>query len=132
MALELFTASYADFDPAWGVPVRTSVGSPKWWAGPPLEHIRRVTPYGVFGVIEDRDEYAAAYLDCLDAAGVDALHERFSSLSAKHGGAPLVLLCFEDLTNPHAWCHRQLLASWIEDRLGLVVPELARQPSLFG
>ena len=34
-----------------GVAVRTSVGSPSWWKGE-LEHIRRISPYGVFGQAE--------------------------------------------------------------------------------
>jgi hypothetical protein len=127
--LELFTARYADFEEAWGVPVRTSVGAPKFWSGPALEHIRRVSPYGLFD-LEDDEEFARRYLARLDAQGSTALESRFRQVSDRHGGRPLVFLCFEDIRV--TWCHRQLLAAWIERHMGLHVPELHRQGSLLG
>jgi hypothetical protein len=36
-------------------------------------------------------------------------------------GDEAVLLCFE---KPGDFCHRRLVASWIEDKLGLEVPEI--------
>ncbi len=35
-----------------------------------------------------------------------------------------MLLCFEDLRQPGVWCHRQIVAAWIEEHLGIKVPEL--------
>ena len=125
---QLYTASYSDFDPAWGVPVRTSVGEPKWWPEP-LAHLRRVAPYGLREVT-DQDEFARLYFERLDNAGPEAISDRLIALSATHQGRPLVLLCFEDLRRPGAWCHRRLLAAWIERNLCFAVPELTRQPSL--
>lgn len=37
----------------------------------------------------------------------------------------LVLLCYEDLSKPGAWCHRTMLGEWISQKLDLEVPELA-------
>jgi uncharacterized protein YeaO (DUF488 family) len=37
--------------------------------------------------------------------------------------APLVLLCFEDLSRPDAWCHRSLLAEWISQHTGETIRE---------
>lgn len=34
-----------------------------------------------------------------------------------------VLLCWEDLTRPEQWCHRRLVAEWLEEELGIAVPE---------
>jgi hypothetical protein len=74
------------------------VGRPRWRQGE-LEHIRRISPYGIFGVSEG-DEYERAYLGRLDRLDVTALAQRFDDLSAKHGGEALVLLCFERKRKP--------------------------------
>jgi len=129
---QLYTARYADFDRAWGVPVRTSVGAPKWWHGPPLEHLAEATPAPWMLDIEDPTRFARHFFGQLDRVGPERLSERFGQISASHGCRPLVVCCFEDVTRPGVWCHRQLLSSWIEDRLGVEVPELSRQPSLLG
>jgi hypothetical protein len=121
---DLATSYYAGFKPEMGAPVRTSVGTPKWWRGE-LEHIRRITPYGVFG-IEDPDEYKAAYVARLDRIDVADLAQRFEEISAKHGGRPLVLLCFESLTKPDQWCHRRIAADWLEEHGFGPVPEARR------
>jgi hypothetical protein len=42
------------------------------------------------------------------------------------GGTP-TLLCFEhadDVQSGTRWCHRHLAAQWLEDTLGITVPEL--------
>ena len=46
----------------------------------------------------------------------------------------LVLLCFEDLTQPGLKCHRRLFATWWHENTGEAVPELepdVRQDRLF-
>ena len=40
--------------------------------------------------------------------------------------APLVLLCFEDVSRPGAWCHRTVLGEWISQKLAVEVRELGR------
>ncbi|MHB8491188.1 MAG: hypothetical protein ACYDA6_03095 [Solirubrobacteraceae bacterium] len=40
------------------------------------------------------------------------------------GADELVLLCFEDITQPGVWCHRQIVAAFIEEQTGQVVEEL--------
>jgi hypothetical protein len=45
-----------------------------------------------------------------------------------------VCLCFEDLTKPGLWCHRQIFARWWTEETGEAVPELepdVRQEQLF-
>jgi hypothetical protein len=36
-----------------------------------------------------------------------------------------ILLCYEkaDGSNPHDWCHRHMVAKWIETKTGILVPE---------
>lgn len=126
--MELFTARYADYDPAWGVAVRTTVGTPRGWRYWPLEHIRRVTPYGLLH-IGNRDEFAERYIARLERTGAHAVEERLMAITDRHAGKPLWLCCFDDLTKPGAWCHRTLLGEWLEEKLGIEVIEI-NKPSL--
>lgn len=42
------------------------------------------------------------------------------------GGAEPVLLCWEDITKPGQWCHRRMVAEWLQDRLGIDIPEIGQ------
>lgn len=35
-----------------------------------------------------------------------------------------ILLCWEDGLTPEDWCHRRMAAHWIEEKLGVQVPEM--------
>ena len=43
------TGRYAKFRPDLGVPIRSTVGYPRFWRHGQLIHARDITPYGVFG-----------------------------------------------------------------------------------
>ena len=118
MTVALCTSYYAGYRPEYGVAVRTSVGSPRWWEGD-LEHIRRISPYGVFGEAEGA-EYERRYIERLDQIDLESLAQRFAEISARHDSRPLVLLCFE---RDPADCHRSMLARWLEARGFGPVPE---------
>ena len=59
----------------------------------------------------------------LEAIGLDAIVGRLGRIAEEAGGLPLVLLCYEDLTKPGQWCHREHLSSWLRER-GVEVREL--------
>ncbi len=40
------------------------------------------------------------------------------------GGRPAVLMCWEPPPPNRAWCHRALVSLWLQERLGLDVPEI--------
>ena len=69
---------------------------------PPLGCSRRKTP--LF------DQEYRKQLDALDAKQV-----------AEHLGPNAILLCWESF---NVRCHRRLVAEWLEEKLGIVVPEL--------
>lgn len=121
--MELFTARYAEYSPTHGVAVRTSVGVPKDWRHGRLEHVRRLTPYGLLHV-SDRAEFTRLYIARLERVGADAIYARLEGISDAHDCRPLVLCCFEDVRRPGVWCHRTILGAWLRDRLGIAVPEL--------
>jgi hypothetical protein len=124
---EWATASYRTWRPGDGVPIRTTVGECRWWRGPELEHVRAVTPYGVFGKelhpLDARVEYQHRLEERL-AKIVVAL----ADVARRHRGERLVLLCFEDVWAGEE-CHRRWLAEWMETRFWrLTVPELHEPP----
>lgn len=111
-----------------GIAVRTSVGYPKFWRGPPLEYARLCAPTGVWGQVEPGSmAYTEGYLKLLEGQAGDLAAE-LKGISRRHPGRPLVLLCF---CNIHAtrYCHRLDLAAWLEDRTGLEIPELSPRPN---
>lgn len=69
-----------------------------------------------------RGRFIRAYRKRLDKLGRDAAAQLLGSIPS--GGAGLVLLCYENLSEGDAWCHRRLLAEWLEAQLGISVPEL--------
>ena len=52
------------------------------------------------------------------------MQSRLAEVAREAGVDQLVLCCFERLTEPGAWCHRRILATWLEKRTGQVVEEL--------
>jgi uncharacterized protein (DUF488 family) len=70
------------------------------------------------------DEFTARYRERLDKTGTAKLWRVFHAISRKHGGARLVLMCFENVLAGEL-CHRRVWADWFEERTGQHVPELS-------
>lgn len=107
------------------VPVRTSVGVPRWlgWAKH-APQVRELTPYGIFDPAEPKpeDEYRGLYVARLEAIGVEQIGARLTEVHAEYL-RPLALLCFCDLHRGD-FCHRRIAAEWWEGQTGQAVPEL--------
>jgi hypothetical protein len=128
----IVTGRYAVWKPSHGVPIRTTVGSPRFWRGPPLVDGRRLAPWGLLDPELPTDVCRQRYEQRLDELG-DEVIELLERIAEDHDGERLVLLCFENVHRGE-FCHRRWLAEWIEDRYGIVVPELpegSQQPTLF-
>jgi hypothetical protein len=122
-AAPLVTGRYGKFNPDLGVPIRSTVGYPRFWRHGPLVHAKEITPYGVFGNRElDDSAQRIAYLARLQDLAVPAV-EFLAGVARQHPGQRLVVCCFEDV---HAGeeCHRRWFADWFESRYGIAVPEL--------
>lgn len=120
----LFTHRYQDFRPETGVPVRITIGAPRWTLPYKIHHIvREAAPArDYFG--SGKLEFTAAYRSQLDSHGADFFGPRFEEIALAAGDARLVLLCFEDLAKPGQWCHRSMFAQWWQERTGGRVREL--------
>lgn len=67
--------------------------------------------------------YSPRYWRLLDYYGPERIARELISISEEHGGRPLALLCYEDLTKPHR-CHRVVLSTWWYEATGWELPEL--------
>lgn len=122
--MRLATCSYGEFRPGMGVPVRISLGSPKWWATPPPANVWEITPRGWY-LNADDDTFTDAFVAQLDRYGPDRIHDRLTGIAARFDADP-VLLCFERLDRPGTSCHRTLFAEWWLVTTGEPIPELGR------
>jgi hypothetical protein len=119
LASSILTASWFDKLPTDGTPVGISRGVPRGRAG--FRRLRELEPGEWFKSVPP-GQYLALYrqiLVCLDPVDTRARLLAF-------GDEP-VLLCFEHADDVHSgakWCHRHIVAQWLEDTLGIVVPEL--------
>lgn len=90
-------------------PVGISVGRPRWYKGPgyePLFPTRAMLKMPI-------EEYDRRYHEIL--ANLDP-QQVFEDL-----GENAVMLCWE---KPNVRCHRRLVAEWLENALGITIPEL--------
>ena len=118
-------------------PVGISRGTPRFPLPYKYLKVRELAPDNATWAEKDAEAFRLSYERQLGEIGADAILARLERVS---GGLPVVLLCFEDVTQPGAWCHRIMLGEWLTER-GVRVSELepgdlpergdAPQPSLF-
>ena len=77
----------------------------------PGEWFRSVTPA----------EYHRRYMEQLHGLDARALVDRIEAMAVGFEAAALV--CFENPTDPLAWCHRGLVSAWLKDQVDLDVSE---------
>jgi hypothetical protein len=138
MTATFATCTYQEFQPGMGVPVRSTVGSPRW----PLPYkLREAAPGRAMLAARKAGgthaEFRVAYMAKLDGIGPEHFAIAARAISEV---VPVVLLCFDKLWLPGVTCHRTVFGDWWLDRTGEVVPELGRtepdpvpavQPALF-
>ncbi|MGA5599604.1 hypothetical protein ACPCUF_00960 [Streptomyces griseoincarnatus] len=132
--MDLATCTYQEFTPDMGAPIRTTAGHPRFPLGYELAgHARLITPTRELLVQNlPRDAYEFSYRRLLAAHGIQRIYAELAALSARAGGARLVLLCFDRLDKlkpADAWCHRTMWATWWLEQTGEKVPELGALPT---
>jgi hypothetical protein len=123
--LTLFTNRYQQFQPTQGVPVRITLGAPRFKLPYPLQHaVRELAPRREY-FTEPLPEFTAAYRADLDKLGPARIAERLRTIENTERDHRLVLLCYEDLSDAAQWCHRRIFAAWWKDLTGDEVRELS-------
>jgi hypothetical protein len=106
-------------------PIRITLGAPRFRLPYRIaETDKRFAPSREIFHTHDRAIFEVAMREQLDRELGDRGLDVLRGYDEAHGTNGLVLLCFEDLRKPGVWCHRQIVAAWIEERFGMVVPEL--------
>ncbi len=113
----LATSSYRAWNPSMGVPVRASLGVPRWFQAPVVD-LPSVWPFGLFKAGLEPEEFTRRYRHRLHRQQHRVLRE-LADLREAYGD--LCLLCHEPAG---AFCHRQVLAAWLEEKLGEPVEEI--------
>ena len=107
------------------LPVGITLGPPRFRLGYGLAaRLRELAPAGYMFEMEDEGEFRRLYRARLHRLTVTRAAALLQEVSDAHGGRPLVLLCFEDVTQPGEWCHRRIFAGWWAEKTGEEVPEL--------
>lgn len=75
------------------------------------------------------EEYRRHYRHDLHVLGVKRIRAMLEE-TASPDGFQTVLLCYEDLRKPEAWCHRRLFAEWWQEQTGEDVPELDEEEQI--
>ena len=125
----LYTCSYSAWRPEHGLPVRTSLGKPKWLpeaASWPL--LWEITPRGHY-FKAPTEVYDAEYLAQLERYGARRIARRLGEIARSGFAEPaerLVLLCFESPETAEWACHRRTFAAWWLRQTGERVEELDR------
>ncbi|GAA1919607.1 DUF488 family protein [Streptantibioticus ferralitis] len=123
--LTLFTNRYQEFVPAQGVPVRITLGAPRFRLPYQLTYsVRELAPRREY-FTKSLAEFTTAYRADLDRLGAARIASLLKEIARKEGDHRLVLLCFEDLSDAKLWCHRRIFAAWWKDVTGDAVRELA-------
>ncbi|WTW95424.1 hypothetical protein OG216_19475 [Streptomycetaceae bacterium NBC_01309] len=133
--LSIATCTYQEFVPGMGAPTRTTAGHPRFALGYQLAgHAVLVTPDRQLvkaahaGLPEDAYEFQ--YRRQLATFGVDRIRAELAAIARYFGApGPVVLLCFDKLTQPGNWCHRTHFAKWWTEQTGDPVPELGGRPT---
>jgi len=121
--MNIYTSYFGFFSkiPQSMIPVSIARFPPKWFRG---EEIKALAPEKklLWKAKQNKicvEEYTHQYMKCVtERFDPRMLYEK---LRQEFSGSDIVLLCFE---RKGEFCHRRLLAEWLENTLGLNVPEL--------
>ncbi|MEZ0073564.1 hypothetical protein [Planotetraspora sp. GP83] len=123
--MPLATSRYQDFRPEFGVPIRITVGHPKFFTIP-YERAMSLAPVELFQPpyknIDDIPTEKWVYNKRLNEHQAAILRE-LEAIAAKYPGTTGVLLCYENVNKGEA-CHRRWAAEWFEQKYGWQVPEI--------
>jgi len=113
--MKIYTSRYSNKNLADSDAVKLGItlGAPRF----PLKfklsgNIRQFAPPRYIFGMEDEEAFKRKYLEHLDKLGADGAKLILDCYSKED--QDIVLLCYEDVTKPGDWCHRRMLAEWLE------------------
>jgi hypothetical protein len=130
--MKVWTARYANSTLAEhpAAKLQTSLGTPKFRLAYELHPLPEATP-AAWMLNMTEAEFAGSYSRLLETrGGATMMRARLAEVARTAGVDQLVLCCYEDIRRPGVWCHRRILAAWLEERTGQVIEELPESPDL--
>ena len=121
--MAIFTSRFSNPELKKGIykTVRISIGKPRWEVGYRLDaEISDLMPFGLKG--EALEVFKRAYVSKLEKIGFEKIKAHLEQL--QEDGKDVVLLCYEDIRKPEAWCHRTMFADWWHKMTGETIEEL--------
>lgn len=125
-AIRILTARYQNraIAEAGLLPVRITLGGPRFRL--PYSHVSytALAPRRAY-FRAPLDEFRRLYREDLERLTVERILVDLHDLVQQHrsDAEGVVLLCFEDVRQDGAWCHRQLLSAWLGEH-GIEAQEL--------
>ena len=114
--MKIFTSYYSKIsrNPRGLVPIQISTSKPDWFLYA-CEELTEVYPgwdlvMGIKNKTISVEEYTSRYLKKLELLNKEVILERLQEISKNNNNRDLVLLCYE---TPDKFCHRHLLAQWL-------------------
>jgi hypothetical protein len=125
--MRLYTSRYSNREGILAsgcVPVGITLGAPKFPLGYQLgATLKLLAPSGAIFKLP-KDAFQRGYYQGLDRVGVGTIYDVLLGISAANGERDLVLLCYENLSDPAKWCHRSMFVQWWLAKTGEIVEEL--------
>jgi hypothetical protein len=116
--MRIFTSRYSNKELAGRpdlVKIGITLGHPRFKLSYSLAtNYRSLAPTRTLFQCHDLAEFRPLFLKRLDELGAANILSFLHAISEEHGGRDLVLLCFEDLRSGERWCHRRVVAEWLE------------------
>lgn len=123
--MKIYTGYYGNLRAYKGmVPVSISLSQPRWLC-PQLPSYQPLFPHRWMLKLE-RPEYTEAYQRILNQEGYGGYQAFINWLEQVSAGKDVVLLCYE---KPTDFCHRQLIAEWINQYGAFNVTEFVGTPT---
>lgn len=97
------------------------LASPRRAPGYRYRVLRSLAPNDRVWSMDDRETFERTYLGQLEELGAARI---LADLEGIAEDRPAVLLCWEKLADPDEWCHRTVLARFLEEQVRIEVPEL--------
>jgi hypothetical protein len=102
--------------------VGITLGEPKFPLGYEKQQLRELAPTPQQFHLAD-EKFVKSFRHGMYVLTIERVIALLTQASQAAGGCDLALLCFEDVRKPNEWCHRLVLARWIEDQCGLQIEE---------
>ena len=112
------------------IPVCISLGEPRWL--PNIECIKDFAPDRKtlsLGQAGDTKGYYDSFMAKLDNLNLEELESKLRRISEKYNDAPIALCCYEKVTD---FCHRDIVADFLNKKLNLDVKEFGEERSYGG